>query len=32
MNVSVTSSRRHQIARGTLDLLTGPPLFATAPL
>jgi hypothetical protein len=32
MNVSVTSLRRRQIARGALDLLTGLPLFATAPL
>ena len=32
MNVSVTSPRKRQIARGALDLLTGLPLFATAPL
>ena len=32
MTVSVTSPRKRQIARGTLDLLTGLPLFATAPL
>ena len=32
MTVSVTSPPKLQIARGTLDLLTGLPLFATAPL
>jgi hypothetical protein len=30
MNVSVTSPRKRQIARGALDLLTGLPLIATA--
>ena len=32
MNVSVTSPPKRQLARGALDLLTGLPLFATAPL
>jgi hypothetical protein len=32
MNVSVTSPRKRQIARRVLDLLTGLPLLATAPL
>ena len=32
MNVSVTSPRKRQIPRGVLDLLTGLPLSATAPL
>jgi hypothetical protein len=32
MNVAVTSPRRRQITRGILDLVTGLPLFATAPI
>jgi hypothetical protein len=32
MTVSATPPRKRQLARGTLDLLTGLPLFATAPL
>jgi len=32
MDVAVTSPRKRPIARGALDLLTGLPLFATAPL
>ena len=32
MSVSATAPRKRQITRGALDLLTGVPLFATAPL
>ena len=32
MTVSVTSPPKRQLVRGALDLLTGLPLFATAPI